>query len=636
MKARGRTENAIEDSADNQKYLWSGGIALLLCLALISIVVSTYNKDEKRLLNASTQFYIASEATDNISAILKLNESMWQSINRSSFNVSDKAHWFSFELHPDKLSRSQLLEVAFANLDEVDLWFVANDSNQQKIILKHHKTGDSLDFKLREIQHDQLIFPVPARTQPTQIYLRVKSQGKLKVPIKVWADEEYIQYLGSSRLFIGIFYGFMAAMALINLFLYITSRNLSTLLYAAYVACLSLALASSQGLAYRLIWPEIVIFQQHAVLFFVSAMLFFSSLFTASLLDIKQSYPKLARLFVLLRISILLYILLIFIIPQNILASSAASVILIAMLFIFSSTLFVAYKGNPIARYLSVAWCSLLFSGFLGLADNFNWINLHIDPSYLLMLGAVIETLFMSLGVAMRFNAQGLLAKKAFRKAAANKQKAIQAKEALMQLQLEAKQKLEYAVDERNYELEIAIRELNDANNELERKTSIDPLTGVANRRAYDKKIIAEARRSRREKTPLAIAMIDIDHFKAINDTYGHQCGDEALKHFANVLKDCLKRPSDVICRYGGEEFVVILPNTDLEGARMLMESVRISTQNSQIQFEDASIEFTVSIGVSTRVIATDSEYELLNAFADKLLYQAKESGRNQVKAAEF
>jgi diguanylate cyclase (GGDEF)-like protein len=205
-----------------------------------------------------------------------------------------------------------------------------------------------------------------------------------------------------------------------------------------------------------------------------------------------------------------------------------------------------------------------------------------------------------------------------------------------MSLQLETKEKLEYAVDERTYELEIAIRELNEANHELERKSSIDALTGVANRRSYDKKVVAEARRSRREKTPLAIAMLDIDNFKAVNDTFGHQCGDEALKHFANVLKNCIKRPSDVICRYGGEEFVVILPNTDIEGARLLMESVRSSTENSQIQCDGKTIKFTVSIGVSTRVIATDTEYELLNAFADKLLYQAKESGRNQVKALEF
>jgi diguanylate cyclase (GGDEF)-like protein len=212
----------------------------------------------------------------------------------------------------------------------------------------------------------------------------------------------------------------------------------------------------------------------------------------------------------------------------------------------------------------------------------------------------------------------------------------MQANKELMRLQIEKKERLEYAVDARTYELEIAIRELNEANHELERKTAIDALTGVANRRLYDKRVLAEARRSRREKTPLAIAMLDIDDFKSVNDTYGHQCGDEALKHFTGILKECIKRPSDTICRYGGEEFVVILPNTDLEGAALLMESVRAMTEASQLNCEGEVIKFTVSIGVATRVISSDSESELLNAFADKLLYKAKEAGRNRVMSGVF
>lgn len=616
--------------------LWVAGMIIVLGLVLFGVVVSTSGKGEKALINEFTRLHIATSDTDNITAILELNKLNWDAINDSNFALSKKAHWFSVEVSPDELGRSQLVEVSFSNLDKVDAWFLDKLSGQQKTILAHYKTGDSLEFNARDVKHDQLIFPVPMTGLPNQLYLRVESQSSLKVPIKLWVEDEYIQYIGSNRVFIGIFYGFMSAMALLNLFLYISSRNPITLLYAGYVICLSITLAGSQGLGYRFLWPDSPAFQQYAVLFFVSLMAFFSSSFTASLLDIKQHHPFFLRLFNALRIIILIYILLIFIIPYGLVTSIATLVIVMSILIIFISTLLIAYKGNAIAKYLCAAWFSLLFSGLLGLADSFGWINLHLDPSYLLMVGAVIETLFMALGIAIRFNDQRLLAKQARTKAAQNKQNTIQAKEALMSLQLETKEKLEYAVDERTYELEIAIRELNEANHELERKSSIDALTGVANRRSYDKKVVAEARRSRREKTPLAIAMLDIDNFKAVNDTFGHQCGDEALKHFANVLKNCIKRPSDVICRYGGEEFVVILPNTDIEGARLLMESVRSSTENSQIQCDGKTIKFTVSIGVSTRVIATDTEYELLNAFADKLLYQAKESGRNQVKALEF
>jgi len=408
------------------------------------------------------------------------------------------------------------------------------------------------------------------------------------------------------------------------------------LLFAGYVICLAVTLASSQGIAYRFLWPESTLFQQYSTLFFASSMMFFLSHFTAKLLDIKTNFHRLYRIYKAIHIVIVGYIFCMFILPFSVMVSILAPMALMVMFIIFSSTIYIAFKGNSIAKYLTAAWFSLSFSGLFALADSFGWISLKLDPGYLMMVGASIQALLMALGLAMRFNAQRIAVKQAHIKARENKHKAMQAKKELMRLQIETKERLEYAVGERTYELEIAIRELNEANHELERKTAIDALTGLANRRLYDKKVLAEARRSRREKTPLAIAMLDIDDFKSVNDTYGHQCGDEALKHFTGILRECIKRPSDTICRYGGEEFVLILPNTDLKGAAVLMESVRAMTQASRLNCEGEVIKFTVSIGVATRVISSDSESELLNAFADKLLYKAKEAGRNQVMSGVF
>lgn len=636
-------ENPVQDEAINLKAelasnrngVWVAGLIVLLGLILFGLVVSASGQGEAPLINKTTKLHISSSASDDIQTIINLRDDDWTAVEHSNFAMSRKAHWFTAELPLNTDADRRLLEISFANLDFVDVWFVDN-SHRESRVLSYYKSGDNFAFTQRQILHDQLIFEVPESNDVVSLYLRVETQGGIKVPIKLWGEEEYIQYAASHRVFIGAFYGFMAAMALINLFLFVTSRNVSTLLYTGYVVCLSLTLASSQGLAYRFIWPDSTDFQQNSVLFFASSMVFFSSNFTAKILDIESQFPKINRFFNAIRVVIVLYIILIFILPFSVMASILALVILMALFLVFSSTLYIAFKGNSIAKYLAAAWWSLLFSGVLGVADSLGWIALNLDPSYLLMVGAVIETLFMALGLAMRFNAQRLSAKHAHLKARKNKRKVMEAKEELMRLQIETKEKLEYAVDERTYELEIAIRELNEANHELERKTSIDPLTGVANRRQYDKRVLAEARRSRREKTPLAIAMIDIDHFKAVNDNFGHQCGDEALKHFASILKQCIKRPSDIICRYGGEEFVVILPNTDLQGACALMESVREDTQNSQLNCEGEVITYTVSIGVSTRVIASDSESQLLHAFSDKLLYQAKEAGRNQVVSADF
>lgn len=197
-------------------------------------------------------------------------------------------------------------------------------------------------------------------------------------------------------------------------------------------------------------------------------------------------------------------------------------------------------------------------------------------------------------------------------------------------------QELEYKVEERTLELEIALRELSDVNKELERLSSVDTLTEVMNRRFFDKRFLAEARRSRRERTTLSVAMLDIDYFKRINDEHGHLAGDECLKQFASLLKEYIKRPADVICRYGGEEFVVILPDTDFDGAARLMEKVRSVVEKVSVKVEQIDITFTVSIGLTCKVLGSEDERETVVAYADKLLYEAKQAGRNKVIAKPF
>jgi diguanylate cyclase (GGDEF)-like protein len=625
------------DERQTSKYggAWVAGLIALLGVAIFWLVLSTSGKSEQPLLNTQSQLHIAQKDNDKISAIVNMPKESWTSVSSSNFSLSSKPHWFKVSL-PERANDNSLIEISFATLDYIDLYFLPQNCKNEACASQVYRAGDRFPFAQRAVLHDQLVFPIPQSDVPLSLFIRVQTEGSLKVPIKLWSNEDYIQYVSSHRVFMGVFYGFMVAITLINLFLFITSRNLITLLYTGYVVSLSLTLASSQGLSYRFLWPNGEGWQQQAIMFFSATMIFFSTSFTAQVLRLKQEHYLIHRFFNAVRIVIVIYLVLTFILPYSLIAETITLLILMAMCLVLFSNIYVAIKGNPVALYLSAAWCSLIFSALLGIADSLNWISLNLDPSYLLMSSAVIETLFMALGLAMLFSQQRKEARAAHKVAQQQKQKAIEAKKGLLRLQLESKEKLEYAIDERTYELEIAIRELNEANHELERKNSIDSLTNVANRRMYDKRIIAEARRSRREKTPLAIVMLDLDHFKKVNDTYGHQCGDLALVHFAEILKGCVKRPSDLICRYGGEEFVLILPNTDIKGASVLAENIRSTTENSPLQYEQNQIDLTVSAGVTCRVIASDEENELLHAFADKLLYQAKESGRNQIVAQDY
>jgi len=174
--------------------------------------------------------------------------------------------------------------------------------------------------------------------------------------------------------------------------------------------------------------------------------------------------------------------------------------------------------------------------------------------------------------------------------------------------------------------IEERTRELLAANKKLEEMAHIDALTGAYNRRYFyeiSKKIVSF---TKREKTPLSLVMFDIDLFKAINDNYGHDIGDQVLKVFVTKMKNNI-RASDVFVRYGGEEFILLLPNTDIEHASVITEKLRKIIEDCDVFKE---IRFTVSAGVSTFINSTDN-LEYLIKRADEALYKAKNSGRNRV-----
>ncbi len=201
----------------------------------------------------------------------------------------------------------------------------------------------------------------------------------------------------------------------------------------------------------------------------------------------------------------------------------------------------------------------------------------------------------------------------------------------LNEQQQQQQDELESQIQERTFELEVTLRELQDTNKELERKSTLDALTGLYNRAYFDKKLLAEYRRSRREQTTLSVIMFDIDHFKKVNDEYGHLAGDDVIRTVAIKSKQVLQRGSDIVCRYGGEEFVIILPNTKESGARKVAEKIRHALAEKPIHSCEGALDIRASFGTASVVGRNElSETDLLS-FADQALYQAKNGGRNAV-----
>jgi diguanylate cyclase (GGDEF)-like protein len=172
------------------------------------------------------------------------------------------------------------------------------------------------------------------------------------------------------------------------------------------------------------------------------------------------------------------------------------------------------------------------------------------------------------------------------------------------------------------------LEELNEVNN----LATIDHLTGLANRRYFDQSLTDEWRRCLRDKQPLSLIMCDVDHFKLYNDHYGHQMGDSCLTQIAQAIDHSIRRPGDLAARYGGEEFAVILPNTKIEGGISVAEKIQDTVRRLKIPHEYSQVSeyVTLSLGIGTIMPSPHNSPIQLICEADRLLYIAKQRGRNQ------
>ncbi len=214
----------------------------------------------------------------------------------------------------------------------------------------------------------------------------------------------------------------------------------------------------------------------------------------------------------------------------------------------------------------------------------------------------------------------------------------------LVEAQLQTMQAdLEERMRRRTQALEIRNEALNQlrltletANQRLKRLIAIDALTGVANRRHFDRSLDRELRRARRDGQPLSLIFLDLDEFKRFNDTYGHARGDEVLRRVAQTLNETFRRGGDFVARYGGEEFAVVLPGVDTRRAALYAERLRRRIWRLAIPYEvgETTDRVTISGGVATIGPAMIATPEQLLRAADAALYRAKCLGRNQIASA--
>ncbi|MBB1318865.1 diguanylate cyclase [Shewanella sp. SR43-4] len=565
---------------------------------------------------------------ETLSQLLQQPENSWKKLNTDHpYKIGVKNYWVSFSIFTPNDHLARIIALDNPLLDSVKIYHLINGE-----LVSTEVMGDTLPFKQRPLQSNIFLYPVNFEPGDTHtFYLKIDNKGTISLPLILWSSNDLTQLTETKNLFSGMQIGVLLAICLFSLFIALASASFSYSYYSGYVLGLTILSASIHGVSFRYLWPQWPIMQQYIFIIVIPLTLGFSLMFTEKVLQLKYHNLKMLRI---CRIMAVLSFGLTIVMPF-INYSSALYVLVFVVLTIstilMAFSLIQAFGGQRNAPLYAIGRMGFMLGCIVTGLIYLGLISTNISPQIPIMLGLTFEVITMAAVLALRYNDERKAKFEIQQHTLEQAQKLRETREEALRSEAENSEKLEKMVQERTLELEITLRELSEVNQKLTEQNTIDSLTGVKNRSAFDRRLIAEGRISRRQQTPMSLLMIDIDKFKNINDKYGHLGGDHTIRAIANTLSEYVKRPTDLVSRFGGEEFAIILPCTDIEGALLVAEQIRQAVSELNIVHNEDIIPVTVSIGISETIIDSDEHPMLLLEQADKALYQAKRSGRNQV-----
>lgn len=516
-------------------------------------------------------------------------------------------HWFMIRLgNSSQQDWSGLLEMSYTMIDVLDVYI----EHRQELV-KVAEVGDQRPFSNRLLTHRNFLVPitVPAGDS-VRILMLGESAGALKFPLDLWRIPAFFQHdqrtLAPQILFVGL----MLALALYNFFLLLATRDWNYFWYVLSIVSISFVVTSFHGILAQYVWPETPALNNPVLVGSISTNIFAATIFAYSFLDLKR-FPKwLGGLFLgHSAAGVLVFVL-------NLILPYGTTIKLAALFSVTGATLGICtgawlwYRGEILARFYTLAWFLLLAGSVAITFSHMGYLPSILIFTHGQQIGAVAEGLLLSFALAYRINME--------------RQQRFVAQAQLLKLQTETNQVLEKKVQERT-------AELLEANRKLQESSATDGLTQVKNRYFFDEKLTHEWLKNSRANSQISLLMIDGDHFKSINDNYGHLCGDAVLKHVAALFNTSVNRAGDFVARYGGEEFTILLCHTDLFGAATVAERIRKKVESTPLEWEGKKISFTISIGVANQIPSRDSDPKSLLQDADSALYKAKHAGRNRV-----
>ena len=615
--------------------------ATLFSIDELSINDNGITAPQAEHINLGDKLLYLEDSSHNLTVadiLLHNSQLKWRTNNSTvpNFGYSQSVYWFKLTLENNSdITASRLLEVEYPLIDYLDLTIIhaagrtANGAeghtleSSSQAMVESYKTGTALPFSSRPIKHRNFLFPVEMTAHATaELLFRVESDQAIQLPVKLWTNLRLLEVDESVLLIHGLYFGLMAVMALYNLFIFLFTKDPSYLFYVCFVVSIALFQATQQGLSFQYIWPASTVWHANSTAILIATTILFSMLFVDQFLELNRTDLSSHYFTTVIAVAATLLVIATVFVPAT--AIMQMGILLAIPTCIGALTIGIRswFRGHHQARYYIIAWAIFLLGTVALSLNKFGWLPRSFVTEYSSQIGSGLEVILLAIALADRINQQRRATELAQERALVNEMFA-------RELEEKAKERLERNVAERTRELSLALKKLSHANKALESLSTTDGLTQVKNRRFFNLTIVEEWKRATRGNYPLSLLLIDLDHFKQINDRYGHMVGDECLIQTAAVIESKSRRIEDSVCRYGGEEFAVILPNIDTPTAMRIAEKIRQAIYEIAYDRDGSHFNLSASIGISTIIPSPSTSINGLITQADNALYKAKEAGRN-------
>ncbi|MCH8532571.1 MAG: sensor domain-containing diguanylate cyclase [Saccharospirillum sp.] len=591
---------------------WAGLALVFLCATISHAQVSIVGGNQSYELLPHLEILEDVERQWSLADVQSLPASQWQTASTAApnFSFSDSAWWLRLPLHnPTESSRSLVFDIAQPLLDYASAtWLVEGE------VRTSWQTGSRYSANTRPVPYRGFAFPLelPPGAQG-ELLIRFDTFDGLydALPMALFSHGAFFEAKWWENLAFGVYYGIIIGLLLYNFVVWIQARERNFLLYSAYLACFLVWNLAFRG--YLALGPlaNFPLLYNQAVGFFASGIFMFLILFTSSFLGLRDHMPRMSLVLRVVMYSLSIPVVLTLAGFYSIVYQILIPQALLVMTLVLVAAVHQSLQGQRSARIFLLAWGFLIASAFIYYARVYGLIESSWFTENALNIGSAIEVFVIGLALADRINQL--------------KQQQTRDQLTILEQERAYSERLQQQVDEQTK----ALRRLN---RQLQHDSQTDSLTGLRNRRNFYYSLGEAIKRSQRHQEPLALALIDIDYFKQINDHWGHPYGDEVLKQFAEVMNQAWKRSTDGVFRLGGEEFGVIFEVKSRDDLPCLLDRFRAALASKQINYPDQNNGYlTASIGMVVIEPAEMVSPETAYSRADAALYASKKEGRDRI-----